>query len=447
MKLRNQRFKLSPLRTIVLGYTGIILFGAILLTLPVSSRAGIWTSFEDALFTSTSATCVTGLVVQDTYTYWSLFGQIVILAMIQVGGIGFMTLAISALMLTKQKIGLRNRYTLQESVNAPQVGGIVRMTRFILLGTIITEMVGAVLLAFRFCPQFGFWKGVYFSVFHAISAFCNAGFDLMGGNQPFSSLTSYTADPLVNTTIMLLIVLGGLGFFVWSDVKTSKFRFRKFKLHTKVVLITTLALIVIPFLLMLLFEYQNPVFGETPSAYIFGSLFQTVTTRTAGFNTVDISRLSDATVILMLLLMLIGGSPSSTAGGLKTTTFAMLAASLFAIFRQRKNIECFKRRIDDNTLLKIIAVTAMYVLLFFTCGMLLCAFDNVGLKEALFETASAIGTVGITLGITGSLGTASHLILILLMFFGRVGGLTLLLAFHEHGVTPSKYPIEKITVG
>ncbi len=195
MKLRNQRFKLSPLRTIVLGYTGIILFGAILLTLPVSSRAGIWTSFEEALFTSTSATCVTGLVVQDTYTYWSLFGQIVILAMIQVGGIGFMTLAISALMLTKQKIGLRNRYTLQESVNAPQVGGIVRMTRFILLGTIITEAVGAVLLAFRFCPQFGFWKGVYFSVFHAISAFCNAGFDLMGGNQPFSSLTSYTADP------------------------------------------------------------------------------------------------------------------------------------------------------------------------------------------------------------------------------------------------------------
>lgn len=447
MKHRIQRFKLSPLRTIVLGYTGIILFGALLLILPISSRAGVWTSFEDALFTSTSATCVTGLVVQDTYTYWSLFGQIVILTMIQVGGIGFMTLAISALMLTKQKIGLRNRYTLQESVNAPQVGGIVRMTRFILLGTMFAEIGGAAILALRFCPQFGFWKGLYFAVFHAISAFCNAGFDLMGGNGPFSSLTAYTADPLVNTTIMILIVLGGLGFFVWSDIKTSKFRFRKFKLHTKVVLITTLALITVPFLLILLFEYRNPVFGDSSFGYIFGSLFQTITTRTAGFNTVDITKLSDATIILMLLLMLIGGSPSSTAGGLKTTTFAMLAASLFTIFRQRKSIECFKRRIDNDTLLKIIAVTAMYVLLFFTCGMLLCAFDNVGLKEALFETASAIGTVGITLGITSHLSTASHFILILLMFFGRVGGLTLLLAFHEHGGTPSKYPIEKITIG
>lgn len=447
MKHISPKHKLSPLRTIVLGYSGIILFGALLLVLPISSRARCWTSFADALFTSTSATCVTGLIVQDTYTYWSLFGQIVILIMIQVGGIGFMTLAISALMLTKQKIGLRNRYTLQESVNAPQVGGIVRMTRFILLGTGLIEGSGAVLLAFRFCPQFGFLKGLYFAVFHAISAFCNAGFDLMGGTAPFSSLTGFVADPLVNIVIIALIVLGGLGFFVWSDIITAKFRFRKFKLHTKVVLITTLALIIIPFILILFFEYQNPIFGEKTSAYIFGSLFQTVTTRTAGFNTADIASLSDATIVLMLLLMLIGGSPSSTAGGLKTTTFAMLAASIFSVFRQRKNIECFKRRIGDDTLLKIIAITAMYVILFFTCGMLLCAFDGVGLKEALFETASAIGTVGISLGITGGLGTASHIILILLMFFGRVGGLTLLLAFHDHGGAPSKYPVEKITIG
>lgn len=447
MKHTVHKFKLSPLRTIVLGYTAIILFGALLLVLPISSRVGSWTSFEDALFTATSATCVTGLVVQDTYTYWSLFGQLVILILIQVGGIGFMTLAISALMLTKQKIGLRNRYTLQESVNAPQVGGIVRMTRFILLGTGIAEGVGAVLLAFRFCPQFGLWKGIYFSVFHAVSAFCNAGFDLMGGSAPFSSLTGFAADPLVNLVIIALIVLGGLGFFVWSDIGTAKFRFRKFKLHTKVVLITTAVLIVVPFLLTLLFESRNPIFGGKTSTYIFGSLFQTVTTRTAGFNTVDVASLSDATLVLMLLLMLIGGSPSSTAGGLKTTTFAMLAASIFSIFRQRKSIECFKRRIGDDTLLKIIAITALYVILFFTCGMLLCAFDGVTMKEALFETASAIGTVGITLGITSGLGTASHIILILLMFFGRVGGLTLLLAFHNQGGTPSKYPVEKITIG
>lgn len=447
MKHISPKYKLSPLRTIVLGYSGIILFGALLLVLPISSRAHCWTSFADALFTSTSATCVTGLIVQDTYTYWSLFGQIVILLLIQVGGIGFMTFAISALMLTKQKIGLRNRYTLQESVNAPQVGGIVRMTRFILLGTGIIEGSGAVLLALRFCPQFGFWKGLYFAVFHAISAFCNAGFDLMGGTAPFSSLTGFVADPLVNIVIIALIVLGGLGFFVWSDVITAKFRFRKCKLHTKVVLITTLALIIIPFILILFFEYQNPIFGGKTSAYIFGSLFQTVTTRTAGFNTADIASLSDATIVLMFLLMLIGGSPSSTAGGLKTTTFAMLSASIFSVFRQRKSIECFKRRIGDDSLLKIIAITAMYIFLFFTCGMLLCAFDDVGVKEALFETASAIGTVGITLGITSELGTASHIILILLMFFGRVGGLTLLLAFHDQGGTPSKYPVEKITIG
>lgn len=269
----------------------------------------------------------------------------------------------------------------------------------------------------------------------------------MGGTAPFSSLTGFVADPLVNIVIIALIVLGGLGFFVWSDVITAKFRFRKCKLHTKVVLITTLALIIIPFILILFFEYQNPIFGGKTSAYIFGSLFQTVTTRTAGFNTADIASLSDATIVLMLLLMLIGGSPSSTAGGMKTTTFAMLAASIFSVFHQRKSIECFKRRIGDDTLLKIIAITAMYVILFFTCGMLLCAFDGVGLKEALFETASAIGTVGISLGITSGLGTASHIILILLMFFGRVGGLTLLLAFHDHGGTPSKYPAEKITIG
>ena len=448
MKKNAKKFRLSPLRTIILGYCCIILLGAVLLCLPISARNGHWTNFFDALFTATSATCVTGLVVFDTYTYWSVFGQLIILLMIQVGGIGFMTLAISALTLTKHKIGLHSRYTLQESVNASQVGGIVRMTRFILIGTAVFEISGTVFLAMRFCPQYGFWKGLYFAVFHAVSAFCNAGFDLMGGNGAFSSLTQYAADPLVNLVVMTLIIIGGIGFFVWSDLKINKFRFRRYKLHTKVVLVTTAALIVFPFLFMLLTERNNPNFSGAPLTYLLSCLFQTVTTRTAGFNTADLTALSDATVLCMIFLMIIGGSPSSTAGGLKTTTLAMLVASLASIFKKRKIISCFRRRIGDNVLLQIISITALYTLLFFGCAMLICAFDSVSVKEALFETASAIGTVGLSLGITAGLSTASHLVLMVLMFFGRVGGLTILLAFHDQqSATPSKYPVENITIG
>ncbi|MGN0571500.1 MAG: TrkH family potassium uptake protein [Candidatus Fimenecus sp.] len=436
------------MRTIILGYFCIILLGAFLLCLPISARSGHWTNFFDALFTATSATCVTGLVVFDTYTYWSIFGQLVILLMIQVGGIGFMTLAISAMTLTKHKIGLRSRYTLQESVNATQVGGIVRMTRFILIGTAIFEISGSVLLCFRFCPQYGFWKGLYFSIFHAVSAFCNAGFDLMGSSGAFSSLTQYAADPLVNFVISALIIIGGIGFFVWSDIKTNRFRFRRYKLHTKVVLVTTAALIVVPFLFMLLTERNNPSFKGAPLTYFLSCLFQTITTRTAGFNTADLTVFSDATILCMIFLMLIGGSPSSTAGGLKTTTLAMLCASLVSIFKKRKNISCFHRRISDDALLQIISITALYTLLLFSCAMLICAFDSVSVKEALFETASAIGTVGLSLGITAGLSTVSHFILMALMFFGRVGGLTLLLAFHDQqSVTPSRYPVENITIG
>ncbi len=448
MKKNLKKFRLSPLRTIILGYCGIILIGAFLLCLPFASRSGSWTNFFDALFTATSATCVTGLIVFDTYTYWSLFGQIVILLMIQIGGIGFMTLAVSALTLTKHKIGLRSRYTLQESVNALQVGGIVRMTQFILVYAAAFEGIGAVLLSLRFCPQYGILKGIYFGIFHAVSAFCNAGFDLMGSNAAFSSLTGYTSDPLVNFVIMFLIIVGGIGFFVWSDIKTNQFHFQKYRLHTKVVLVTTAALILIPFLFFLLTERNNPNLQGAPLSYILSCLFQTVTTRTAGFNSIDLATLSDATILCMILLMLIGGSPSSTAGGLKTTTFAMLAAGVISVLKRRKSITCFHRRINDEALLQIVSVTALYSLLFFGCGMLICAFDSISLKEALFETASAIGTVGLTLGITPDLSTVSHFILMALMFFGRVGGLTLLLAFHDQqSTTPSKYPVEKITIG
>ncbi len=446
----THKHRLSPIQTIVLGYIAIILIGATLLTFPISTREGVWTSFGNALFTATSATCVTGLIVFDTCTYWSVFGQLVILALIQVGGIGFMTLAISALTLTKHKIGLRNRYTMQEAVNASQVGGIVRMTRFILLGTAMFEITGAVLLAIRFIPQFGVLKGIYYGIFHSISAFCNAGFDLMGATSgPCTSLMGFYTDPLVNFTIMALIVIGGIGFFVWADIKKNKFHVKSYRLHTKVVLFTTFLLIVIPFFSMLLFERKNPSLKDLPPLqYALTILFQTVTPRTAGFNTIDLTLLSDSSIILMVLLMLIGGSPSSTAGGMKTTTFAMLFANMFTIFRQRKHVECCKRRLTDSALIQIISVSSMYLLLFFLSSVLLCMFDPVSMKEAMFETASAIGTVGLSLGITSTLSGASKLVLICLMFFGRVGGLTLLLAFHDHEkITPSKYPVENITIG
>ena len=447
-KIRKHR--LSPIQTIVLGYILIIVTGAILLTLPFSTRAGIHTSFGNALFTATSATCVTGLIVFDTCTYWSVFGQLVILALIQIGGIGFMTLAISALTLTKQKIGLRNRYTMQEAVNASQVGGIVRMTHFILLGTALFEGCGALLLSFKFIPQFGILKGIYYSIFHAISAFCNAGFDLMGATSgPCTSLMSFKTDPLINFTIMALIVIGGIGFFVWADIQKNKLHFKAYTMHTKVVLITTCALVIVPFLSLLLFERDNPELkGLPPLQYALAILFQTVTPRTAGFNTIDLTVLSESGIALTILLMLIGGSPSSTAGGMKTTTFAMLFANMITIFKQRKHVECCKRRLTNYTLIQIISVSSMYLFLFFFSSILVSTFDPVSMKEAMFETASAIGTVGLSLGITSTLSGASKLILIGLMFFGRVGGLTLLLAFHDHEkVTPSKYPVENITIG
>lgn len=447
--IKRRKIKITPMKTIIGGYVIIILVGALLLTLPISTRAGIWTSFEDALFTATSATCVTGLIVHDTFLYWSNFGQIVILCMIQIGGIGFMTLAISALTLTKKKIGLRNRYTLQESFNAPQMGGIVKMTRFILSGTAIFELSGAALFAIRFCPKYGFFKGLYFAVFHSVSAFCNAGFDLMGDSGEFSSLTEYESDPIVNLVVMILIVMGGLGFFVWSDLVKQKFKFRKLRLHSKIVLITTAVLIISSFLLIMLFDQNGPAFaGKNQTQTVLGALFQAISPRTAGFNTIDLNLLSDASIMLMIGLMIIGGSPSSTAGGFKTTTLAVLFGSIFTEFKRRKSIEVFKRRLSTDVFVHVICVVSLYLFIFSAAGILISKIDDIPMKESLFESASAIGTVGLTLGITPDLSIYSHLILICLMFFGRVGGLTLLLAAREsQSVDPSQLPVEQITIG
>ena len=422
--------RLSPTRTISLIYCAMIAAGTLLLLLPAASRDGETTGFLDALFTATSALCVTGLIRFDTYTHWSLFGQIAILLMIQVGGIGFMTIAITFITMIRRKIGIGKRIMMQESIAAPQMGGIVKMTRFILIGTLILEAVGAILLAFYFCPRFGLWQGVYFGIFHSISAFCNAGFDLMGVSMANSSLTTAADNIVVNLVIIALIVIGGLGFFVWMDLWNNRFRLRKCRLHTKIVVAGTLMLIVSGALLIFLFEQQGELFqGKSVIYKVLTALFQSVTPRTAGFNTLDLGRMTQMSQVVMITLMFAGGSPGSTAGGMKVTTTAVLFLSVFSTFRHRRGIECFKRRIEDEVVRTAVCVMVIYLTLSVGTALIIAAVEQVPFLTAMFETTSALCTVGSTLGITTQAGILSQLLLVLLMVVGRVGSLTILLTF------------------
>lgn len=444
-KIRN----ISTMKKILLGYCVIILLGTLLLMLPISSKERIFTSPVDSLFTATSATCVTGLVRFDTYQYWSFFGQIVILALIQIGGIGFMTLAISLITLTKRKIGLSQRVLMQESVAMPQLGGIVKITKFIFMGSMLIEAIGAFLLSFYFIPQLGIGMGIFYSIFHSISAFCNAGFDLMGYRQAFSSLTSVQADWYFNLIIMLLIIVGGLGFFVWNDIVTNKGRFKYLRLHSKIVLTFTAFLIISGALIIFLCEIKGTEFqGKSISEKILNSLFQSVTARTAGFNTVNLANLTHASQFLIICLMIVGGSPGSTAGGIKTTTFVVFLLSIISTFKRKKSIECFRRRIDDDVAKRAFTVVAMYLVLSVAATMAVSAIEGVSLNAAMFECVSAIATVGLTLGITPGLSVVSEIILVLLMIFGRVGSLTILFAFSAEHLSPlSRLPQEKIQIG
>jgi len=428
---------------IIFGFAGAIILGTLLLMLPISSVSGNVTPFSDALFTSTSAVCVTGLVVRDTATHWSMFGQVVILLLIQIGGLGIVTLSVAMAMLAGRKISLMQRSTLQDAISAPKVGGIVKLTGFILKTTFAIEFTGAILLSTVFCKEFGL-RGMWLGIFHSVSAFCNAGFDLMGTKAPFSSLTSYSAQPLINAVIILLIIIGGIGFLVWEDIKTNKHHIKKYRMQTKVVLSATLFLIITPAIYFYFAEFNNLPMSER----IINSLFQSVTPRTAGFNTADLTKISAIGQVITIILMLIGGSPGSTAGGMKTTTAAVLIFSAISVFRKKDDVECFGRRITDATLKNAAAIFLMYLVLFFTGGLIISGVENLPLTECLFESASAIGTVGLTLGITPALGTVSRIVLIGLMFFGRVGGLTLIFAAlsnKQHNI--SKKPQERITVG
>ncbi|MFR1519204.1 MAG: TrkH family potassium uptake protein [Clostridia bacterium] len=437
------------MKIILFGYCLIICLGTLLLRLPVSVRNGSGHSFLTSFFTATSATCVTGLVRADTYANWSLFGQAVILTLIQIGGIGFMTVCISAISLTKKNIGLTSRALMQNSISAPYLGGIVRMTKFVSIGTLLIEGIGAVLLTFYFCPMLGVGKGIWYSVFHSISAFCNAGFDLMGVKSEYSSLTGAVGNWYVNLIIMSLIIIGGLGFFVWRNILDSKFHFKKMSLHTRIVLFVSAFLIIGGALLLFLLEQGGAAYQDkTVSEQIAASFFQSVSARTAGFNTVELSKMTEAGRFLIICLMMIGGSAGSTAGGIKTTTFAVLMLAIITTFRHRKSTEAFGRRMEEGITRTASCVLMLYLV--FSCGaaMIISHIENIAFLDVLFETVSAIATVGLSVGITPGLGAFSSLLLCFLMIFGRVGSMTMLLAFSSSkNIKVSSLPLEKIQIG
>ena len=436
--------RITTFQIIALGFALMILIGTLLLMLPVSSREQGGASFSDCLFTATSAVCVTGLVVKDTVTCWSPFGQAVILFLIQIGGMGVVTAAVSLSFISGRKIGLMQRSVMQESISAPQVGGIVRLTRFIILTAFAIELAGTLLLLPAFVPEFGWGKGIWYSVFHAVSAFCNAGFDLMGIHGAFSSFTTYAQNALVNGVLILLITIGGIGFLVWSDVKEHGLHLKQYRLQSKIALTASGIMILVPFLWFLFSEMNQAPLGER----VLPSLFQSVTLRTAGFNTMNLNGVSGGGQALMILWMLVGGSPGSTAGGMKTTTGAVLLLTAWAIFRRKEQVTCFGRRIGENTVRNAVAVMMMYFLLFFLGGMMISRLEGLPLMTCLFETASALGTVGLSMGITAGLGAGSRLILVALMFLGRAGGLTLIYAAQSvRRASCCTLPLEKVTVG
>ncbi len=441
--------KLSSIRIIAFGYMLFVLAGALLLTLPFASKSGHSVGFLNALFTATSSSCVTGLVVLDTATSWSIFGQAIIIALIQVGGLGFMTIATMFSIAFKRQIGLRARLTMVESINNDNVGGILSLTKTIVFGTAIIESIGAIILATRFIPEFGTAKGIWYSIFHSISAFCNAGFDLMGIYEPYSSLSNHADDVVVNVTVMLLITIGGIGFFVWDDIHKNKHKFKKYALHTKIVLTVSAILTFGGAILFFIFERNHTNAGLGFGQSVLNSFFDSVTARTAGFNTTDTAALSSASKMLTVFLMFIGGSPGSTAGGMKTTTLAVIAISTFNGIRRRQSKGIFGKRLEDDAIHKASSVAFTNISLALIGIILICAFQpDLGISDIIFEVSSAIGTVGMTTGITRDLVTASRIVIIFLMYCGRVGSVSFALALMEPRTAPPvKNPKEKITIG
>ena len=439
----------KPTYTQIIAFSFLvtILVGAGLLCLPISAKSGEWTPFIDSLFTATSATCVTGLAVVDTFAHWSIFGQVVILCLIQVGGLGFMTLMIAFSMLIRKHVSLHEQLLLRQSTGNNHGGGIPALLKKIVIGTLIFEGIGVILLSIRFCDMLGLGKGLYYAVFHSVSAFCNAGFDILSG-MGSSSLSLFVDDPLVNFTVMFLIVTGGIGFLVWEDILNCRFRFKKLALHTKVVLVTTTALILSGWILFYFLERNNAFASMTEGQKLMASLFQSVTTRTAGFATVSQGSLSEPSSIVTVFLMLIGGSPGSTAGGLKTTTFAVLVVGTLCCARNNEHTVMFKRRIDPNVVREASAIVSIYLAAAIIGALVICVIEPVTFIQSIYETASAIGTVGLSMNLTPSMGSAARLILIIFMYAGRIGGLSFILALAEKRKrVPLERPTGKILIG
>ncbi|MBQ9729935.1 MAG: Trk family potassium uptake protein [Clostridia bacterium] len=450
-----RRNKLSVWKFLSLGYVTVILVGSFLLSLPFSSANGTWTDYIDALFTATSATCVTGLIPVDTATHWSVFGQIVILILIQTGGLGFMTFVSMLLNLVKKSMGLSEKKALMVSAGENERVDLRRLLKRILVGALLFELLGAMVLSIRFIQDFGVGKGIFMAVWHAVSAFCNAGFDLMGGafnGEKFVSLTYYSGDPLVLITIALLIIMGGLGFCVWDDVLECNFNAKKFSLHTKIVLCWTFAMLVVSTGLFLLFERNNTAFGNTFGEKLLSSFFAATTPRTAGFNSVEIQSYTDSSYLLTLVLMFIGGSTGSTAGGIKITTFAVIVMGMISVFRGKRDIEVGKRRVHSALLHQALAVFVAFLFIVITAAVSICAIEEnnslATLQTILFEVISALGTVGLSMSLTPTLTVASKLILIALMYLGRVGILTFVFALSQNKQTVEvKKPIDNIMIG
>ncbi|WP_245867692.1 TrkH family potassium uptake protein [Sporomusa silvacetica] len=443
------QWKLTPYQILVLGFAGLILGGALLLMLPIAAVAGTGLPFIDALFTATSAVCVTGLVVVDTGTYFSLFGQLVIISLIQAGGLGIMAMSTLMAILIGKKINLRQRLVMQEALNQFTIAGVVRLTQYIIKVTLLIEFIGGTILAIRWYQDFGL-KGIYFGYWHAISSFCNAGFDLLGSvTGKFSSATGYVDDIAINVVISLLIILGGIGFTVIADVWTNR-RFDRLSLHSKVVLITSVVLIVFGSIVIFLLEYNNlNTLGSLSwQGKILASYFQSVTTRTAGWNTVDLSKLTDATLFFMVILMFIGASPTSTGGGIKTSTTGVLAAAIWALIRGRQDAELFERRIPQSIIYKAFSVMLLSAVVVIFVTMMLSITENQPFINLLFETTSAFGTVGLTTGITPTLTMPGKIWLIITMFAGRVGPVTLALALAlKNRKGNLQYPEGKLLIG
>ncbi len=452
MKFPKIKNRMNVWSYLVLGYFLVVMTGSVLLVLPFASREG-GTSYIDALFTATSAACVTGLVPFETNIHWSLFGQIVILLLIQLGGLGFMTFVSVLLLMVKRGLGQYERRAVLQSVGGSRLTGINTLVRRILVGTFIFEFLGAAALSIRFIPDFGVGQGIYYAVFHAVSAFCNAGFDLMGGTVAGTgSLTYYVRDPLVTLTLCVLIIVGGFGFCVWGDIADCRGNLKKTHFYTKVILIVNFSLVVGGTLLFLLFERNNPSYADFNfGEKLLASLFNSTTARTAGFYTTDPITLSDSGYMLMLVLMFIGGCSGSTAGGIKVGTITVIITGMVSAFRGSRDINLGKRRIDAKLLFQALAIFAAYLFMVLVSTMIICAVEpdhSNSMAMALFECVSALGTVGLSMGYTATLGVASKIILVVLMFAGRVGILTLAFALSKRKPSADiRRPVETFYIG